>query len=71
MDNQADFGNPSARIAVGAAAGAYTYLGLPLSDWVAIATLIYLAISIFNALPLIPERWAKLLESIKKWRQRE
>lgn len=67
MDNQADFGNPSTRVAVGMAAGTYTYLGLPLSDWVAIATLIYLAISIFNALPLIPERWQKLKEW---WRNR-
>lgn len=71
MDNQADFGNPAMRAAVGAAGAGYTYLGLPLSDWVAIATLIYLAISIFNALPLIPERWERLKEWFTKWRKRE
>lgn len=71
MDNQADFGNPSARLAVGTAAGMYTYFGLPLSDWVAIATLIYLAISIFNALPLIPQRWAQLKEWFKNRSKRE
>jgi hypothetical protein len=48
------------RIGVGVAGTSYTLLGFPLSDWVAIATLIYLVMS---AIAVAPRTWA----TIKRW----
>jgi len=51
------------RVGVSIAGASYTLLGFPLSDWVAIATLIYLAMS---AIAMAPRTWAAILRGFKK-----
>lgn len=52
------------RVGVSVAGASYTLLGLPLSDWVAIATLIYLVMS---AIAVAPRTWA----TIKRWLRKD
>lgn len=55
-----DFTDVGQRVGVGVAGASYTLLGLPLSDWVAIVTLIYLVMS---AIAVAPKTW----DTLKRW----
>lgn len=63
-----DLADVGTRVAAGVAGASYTYFGLPMSDWVGLATIIYLAVSTIKNLPHAVEvvkRW------VGRWRKHE
>lgn len=51
MNHTGDLADTGIRLTAGVAGASYTYLGLPMSDWVGIATIIFLAVSTVKNLP--------------------
>lgn len=63
-----DLADVGTRLAAGVAGASYTYFGLPMSDWVGLATIIYLAVATLKNLPQATEvvkRW------VRRWRKHE
>jgi hypothetical protein len=55
-----DLADVGAKASVGVVVSTYTYFGLPLSDWVAVFTLLYLACQVVVLTP-------KVIDTIRKY----
>ncbi len=67
IERTGDFAEVGTRTALGVAGAGYTYLGLPMGDWVGIATIIYLIVSTLKNLPAAT---SNVRMWIDKWRSK-